>query len=123
MEQTKTNNSLYRVAKGFIIFFILFSAYYSYSHAGDLAKLGFPDYFRIELVCAKILGAAALLLPFTPNRVKEWVYAGFVIAMVSALVAHISSGEPAGKIAFVSVDLVLILLSIRYVSARDRGRV
>ncbi|MDB5011645.1 MAG: hypothetical protein JWQ06_2434 [Mucilaginibacter sp.] len=119
MKQDKQNKTLYWVAKGFISFFMVFSAYFSYSHAADLTKLGFPDYFRIELVTAKVIGAIVLLLPFTSVRVKEWVYTGFIIAMVSALIAHICSGDPVSKIIFVSADLVLILLSINYVSKRD----
>ncbi|MDB5110170.1 MAG: hypothetical protein JWR67_1284 [Mucilaginibacter sp.] len=119
MKQDKQNKTLYWVAKGFISFFMAFSAYFSYSHGADLTKLGFPDYFRIELVTAKVIGAIVLLLPFTSVRVKEWVYAGFIIAMVSALIAHICSGDPVSKIIFVSADLVLILLSINYVSKRD----
>lgn len=119
MKQDKQNKTLFWVAKGFISFFMAFSAYFSYSHAADLTKLGFPDYFRIELVTAKVIGAIVLLLPFTSVRVKEWVYAGFIIAMVSALIAHICSGDPVSKIIFVSADLVLILLSINYVSKRD----
>lgn len=119
MEHTKQNRILYWVAKGFISFFIAFSAYFSYTHAADLAKLGFPGYFRIELVIAKVTGAIVLLLPITPARVKEWVYAGFIIAMVSALIAHICSGDPVSGIIFVSIDLVLILLSVNYVSKKD----
>jgi hypothetical protein len=119
MEQNKKNKTLYWVAKGFISFFMLFSAYFSFTHGEDLRKLGFPDYFRIELTIAKIIGAIILLLPFTPARVKEWVYAGFIISMVSALIAHICSGDPVSNIIFVSVDLILVLLCIRYVSAKD----
>ncbi|WP_316811084.1 DoxX family protein [Pedobacter heparinus] len=119
MEQKKQNIALYWIAKGFISFFMVFSAYFSYSHPTDLKMLGFPDYFRIELVTLKIVGAIVLLFPFTPVRVKEWVYAGFIITMVSALVAHISTGDLLSKIIFVSVDLLLVLLSIRYVSKRD----
>ncbi|MFL5743275.1 MAG: DoxX family protein [Niastella sp.] len=116
MVQKKTQ---YWIAKGFISFFMLFSAYYSYTHAADLRMLGFPDYFRIELVTLKIIGATVLLFPFTPLRVKEWVYAGFIITMVSALIAHICSGDLLSKIIFVSVDLVLVFLSMRYVSKRE----
>jgi hypothetical protein len=121
MEQ-KNKKRTYRIAKGFIIFFILFSAWFSYSHAADLRQLGFPDYFRIELVIAKLIGATALLLPFTPVRVKEWVYAGFLITMVSALTAHICTHDQLSRIIFVSVDLVLVFLSIRYVSRTDIAR-
>ena len=119
MEQTKYNKTLYRVAKGFIIFFMLFSAWFSYSHAEDLRKLGFPDYFRIELVIAKIIGATVLLVPATPPRVKDWVYTGFLIAMISALIAHICSGDPVSRIIFVVTDLILVFLSMRYVSRVD----
>jgi hypothetical protein len=119
MEQIKKRKTLYWVAKIFISIFIAFSAYYSYSHAEDLAKLGFPAYFRKELVTAKVIGAIVLLLPVTSSRVKEWVYAGFIIAMVSALIAHISSGDPVSKILFVSIDLILILMSVSYVSKTD----
>ncbi|NIG54763.1 DoxX family protein [Chitinophaga sp. Cy-1792] len=119
MEQAKSNSILYWIAKVFISFFILFSAWFSYTHADDLRKLGFPDYFRIELVIAKVIGAIVLLLPFTALRVKEWVYAGFITAMTSALIAHICSGDPLSRILFVSVDLVLMLLAIRYVSKTD----
>jgi putative oxidoreductase len=123
MEQIKPNPTIYRLAKGFIVFFMLFSAWFSYTHAADLEKLGFPDYFRIELVIAKIIGAITLLLPFTSARVKEWVYTGFLIAMISALTAHICSGDPLSRIIFVSVDLVLVFLSMRYVSRVDRSRI
>src|SRR5262245_54373441 len=40
--------------------------------------LGFPDYFRVELSWAKLLGVALLLAP-VPARLKEWAYAGFAI--------------------------------------------
>ncbi|MFC0514278.1 DoxX family protein [Mucilaginibacter angelicae] len=113
----------YWFVRGFISFFMLFSAYFSYSHARDLQILGFPDYFRIELVTAKVIGAIVLLVPRVPVRIKEWVYAGFIIAMVSALIAHICSHDPASKVVFVSVDLVLILLSIRFVSRRDYAEI
>ena len=122
MEQVKQNKKLYWTAKGFVSFFMLFSAWFSYTHAADLRKLGFPDYFRIELVTAKIIGAITLLLPFTPVRVKEWVYAGFLIAMISALTAHICSGDPLSRIIFVSADLILIFISIRYVSKTDLSK-
>lgn len=119
MQQDKLNRFKYWLAKGFISFFMIFSAYFSYSHAQDLLKLGFPGYFRIELVTAKIIGAIVLLLPVTPVRVKEWIYAGFIITMCSALIAHSCSGDPLSKILFVSVDLLLVLTSIRYVSKKD----
>ena len=54
--------------------------------------LGFPDYFRVELASAKLLGVVLLLAP-VPARLKEWAYAGFAITLGSALIAHIAIGE------------------------------
>lgn len=119
MIKVKPSGSKYWLAKGSISLFIVFSAYFSYSHPQDLLNLGFPGYFRIELVTAKIIGAIVLLLPVTPVRVKEWVYAGFIITMCSALIAHICSSDPLSKILFVAIDLLIILLCIRYVSKKD----
>ena len=54
--------------------------------------LGFPDYFRVELAWAKLLGVVLLLAP-VPARLKEWAYAGFAINIVSALIAHFAMGD------------------------------
>jgi putative oxidoreductase len=101
------NRTGYRIAKGFICAFILFSAFFSLTHAADFAALGFPNYFRIELSVAKIIGAIILLFPQTPTRTKEWVYAGFGITMLSAFLAHICSGDPLSKVLFVGFDSLL----------------
>jgi uncharacterized membrane protein YjjP (DUF1212 family) len=74
--------------------------------------LGFPSYFRIELAVAKILGAAALILPFVKGRAKEWTYAGFAITFISAMIAHISSGDPADKV--LGPVIAMVLLSVSY---------
>jgi hypothetical protein len=60
--------------------------------AEAFAHLGFPDYFRVELALAKLLGVVVLLVPL-PARLKEWAYAGFAITLVSALIAHLSVGD------------------------------
>ena len=60
--------------------------------AQAFTHLGFPSYFRVELSWAKFLGIIVLLAP-VPARLKEWVYAGFAITLVSALIAHLSVGD------------------------------
>jgi hypothetical protein len=57
-----------------------------------MARLGFPDYFRVELAWAKFLGVALMLAP-VPARLKEWAYAGFAINLGSALIAHFAMGD------------------------------
>ena len=60
--------------------------------AEAFTHLGFPDYFRVELALAKLLGVVLLLAP-VPARLKEWAYAGFAITLGSALIAHFSVGD------------------------------
>jgi len=61
--------------------------------AGFSAHLGIPDYLRIELAVAKILGSMALLLPFVPKEFKYFSYSGFVINLISAFIAHLALGD------------------------------
>ena len=60
--------------------------------AEAFTRLGFPDYFRVELAWAKLLGVVLLLAP-VPSRLKEWAYAGFAITLVSAVIAHLAIGD------------------------------
>ena len=60
--------------------------------AEAFTHLGFPDYFRVELAWAKLLGVVLLLAP-VPARLKEWAYAGFAITLGSALIAHFAVGD------------------------------
>jgi hypothetical protein len=60
--------------------------------AEAFTHLGFPDYFRVELTWAKLLGVVLLLAP-VPARLKEWAYAGFAITLASALIAHLAVGD------------------------------
>ena len=60
---------------------------------GAFVHLGFPDYFRIELTVAKALGVLALVMPGIPSKAREFAYAGFAITLVSASIAHFSSGD------------------------------
>ena len=61
--------------------------------AGEFARLGFPGYFRIELSYAKFAGILVLLLPTVPARLKEWAFCGFAIVLISAMIAHLATGE------------------------------
>ena len=60
--------------------------------AEAFTHLGFPDYFRVELALAKLLGIVLLLAP-VPARLKEWAYAGFAFTLGSALIAHLAVGD------------------------------
>lgn len=60
--------------------------------AAAFTHLGFPDYFRVELSWAKLIGVVLLLAP-VPARLKEWVYAGFAFDLGSAVLAHVAVGD------------------------------
>ena len=60
--------------------------------AEAFAHLGFPDYFRLELAWAKLLGVVQLLAPL-PSRLKERAYSGFAITLGSALIAHFAVAD------------------------------
>jgi len=78
----------------------------------EFMHLGFPDYLRIELATAKMIGAFALILTIVPNRIKEWTYAGFAIVFISATIAHIAvDGAPSA----IPPVITFLLLVISYV--------
>lgn len=77
--------------------------------------LGIPDYLRIELSWAKIVGVMLLLAP-VPPRLKEWAYAGFAIDLGSALIAHVARGD--GPAAWVWAAGTGVLWALSYVSWR-----
>jgi len=60
--------------------------------AAAFTHLGFPDYFRVGLSWAKLLGVVVLLAP-VPARLKEWAYAGFAFDLGSAVIAHLAVGD------------------------------
>jgi hypothetical protein len=78
--------------------------------AEAFTKLGFPDYFRVELAVAKLFGVVVLLAPVAA-RLKEWAYAGFAITLVSALIAHFAVGDGPEAWSFAAGTSVLWALS------------
>ena len=95
MPQSKTIAIGFWVATALFCLQIGFTAYAQLllpQVAQAFTHLGFPDYFRVELSVAKLLGVVLLLAP-VPARLKEWTYAGFAITLLSALIAHLSVGD------------------------------
>ncbi len=76
------------------------------------AHVGYPQQLRIILGIAKLLGAIALVVPGLP-KLKEWAYAGFTFAWISAFVAHYLAKD--GLEAFVPLILLVFLL-VSYVT-------
>lgn len=108
---------LYWITTGLLAVSMLASGsayFFVESMAENFDRLGFPDYFRIELGVAKIIGAIALLAP-VPRRVKEWTYAGFGITFISAAYAHGAAGDPIGTA--IPPVVALAILATSYLTA------
>ena len=109
----KTLKIIYWVSTGVIALMMIFAAYSYVTNEQvkqGFIQLGFPGYFRIELAVAKLIGAIMLAIPFK-SRLKEWVYAGFTIIFISALIAHIAGGLPLSTAVMPIVMLVVLLVS------------
>src|ERR1700738_4048843 len=74
------------------------------------AHVGYPQQLRIILGIAKLLGAITLVVPGLA-KLKEWAYAGFTFAWISAFVAHYLAKD--GPKAFMPL-ILLLLLAISY---------
>jgi len=74
-----------------------------------VTHLGYPVYLITILGVWKILGVVALLIPKFP-LVKEWAYAGFTFAWISAFVAHYLANDG------LEGYLPLVLLAVLFVS-------
>lgn len=114
----KATKITYWITTSIVALLMTYSAY-EYVTADAMRQafqhLGFPDYFRIELAIAKVLGAVLLLLPVSA-RVKEWAYAGFTVVLISAFIAHSASGDPTNY--RIMPLIFLALLTISYVTYR-----
>ena len=109
----------YWISTGLVVLMMLLSVYsYFFNPAlkTAYAHIGFPDWFRVELGIAKLLGLLALGIPFVPARVKEWAYFGFFINFSSAFVAHYMVGDPVFNLAAPLV--VLLVLVVSYITYR-----
>ena len=118
----KTNKIIYWVSTSIVALMMTFSAYMYLTQPvmkDNFHQMGFPDYFRVELAIAKLLGAILLLVP-VGAKLKEWAYAGFTIVFISAMVTHIAAGHPTQTI--VMPFVFLFLLGVSYYTNLKRMR-
>lgn len=117
---------VYRVSTGIICavmalsaFNFLFNDHFPFPNGqeGAFAHLGLPQYLKLELSAAKILGVLALSIGGVPRKIKEFAYAGFSITLVSASIAHFSVGD--GKLSALYVIDPLVFLGILAISYRS----
>ena len=94
-----------------------FLAAYGYLLGGPqstqgFAHVGYPQQLRIILGIAKPLGGTALIVPGMV-KLKEWAYAGFTFAWISAFIAHYLAKD--GATAFAPL-VCLLILAISYLT-------
>lgn len=120
----KRDRIIYRISTGIVCAVMLLSAITfaffdtAFYPDGAFNHMHLPNYFRVELTIAKILGVLALLLPNVPDKIREFAYFGFGITLFSAAWAHFSVGDP-----FYNIIDPLLFLGLLIVSYRYRRRV
>lgn len=72
--------------------------------------VGYPQQLRVILGVAKLLGAIVLVIPGWP-KLKEWAYAGFTFAWISAHIAHHLAHDGGEQFAPL---ILLALLAVSY---------
>jgi DoxX-like family len=115
---TSRERALYRASTGLVLAVMLFSIvnfvfndHFPFPNGpeGAFAHLGFPQYFKVELTIAKILGVLALVIPAVPFKVKEFAYAGFAITLASAAIAHFGRGDARNLSLIYIIDPLIFL--------------
>lgn len=112
---------IYWVSTGFIAAMSAFAGFAYLSGnpqaAQGFAHIGYPQQLRIILGIVKPLGALALVVPGLP-KLKEWAYAGFTFAWISAFIAHFLAKDGAEAFG----PLVLLALSVVSYMTRSASR-
>src|SRR5687767_4626014 len=72
-------------------------------------RSGYPLFLVTMLGVAKLLGAIALVNPWS-KELKNWAYAGFTFVLIGAVWTHAATHTP-----FVAPLIFLVLLGLSYV--------
>jgi hypothetical protein len=116
----KTQKIIYWVTTGLVslgMVMSFFNYFFNPALKEAYVHISFPDWFRVELGIAKLLGAIAIIIPAIPHRIKEWTYAGFFINFFSAIWAHYFAGDPASNL--IAPIILLILLVVSYITREN----
>ena len=128
---TRRERIVYRTATGLVFAVMVFSVVnfvfndrfpFPDGPESAFAHLGLPPWFKAELTAAKILGLLALAIPRVPRRLKEFAYFGFGLTLVSASLAHFSTGDAALSVFFVLDPLVFLALLLVSYYYFEKGR-
>jgi uncharacterized membrane protein YphA (DoxX/SURF4 family) len=116
---------VYWVSTGLLAALSVFAAFTYLSGSPQavqgFAQVGYPQQLRIILGIAKLLGAITLVAPGLP-RLKEWAYAGFTFAWISAFVAHYLAKDPKAFMPLILLVLLFVSYAIRPTSRQWRPK-
>lgn len=73
--------------------------------------LDYPQYFGNAFVIFKVLGTLVLIIPQTPNRIKEWAYAGFAFDFIFAFISHVVIDGASFMSFFPLIFLAVLIIS------------
>lgn len=113
----KTNRIIYWTTTGIVAAMMLFSGFSYLTNEeikAGIATLGFPDFFRVELGVAKIVGSLVLIIPMFSPMIRQFAYFGFALTFVSATLAHISINDPISATAVPVLFLGILAVSYVY---------
>ena len=108
----KVTRIVYWIVTGLVSVLFFFSAFMALQNSPEyqegIRAMGYPDYFAGIHGTLKLLGAIALLVP-RRFYLKHWAYAGLMVTLLFAGVAHVQVGEP-----FVVHIIASVLLLVSY---------
>jgi hypothetical protein len=95
----KITKIIYWILTGFIALLTTSGVFFIHTpQAIEGSKhLGLPLWFHSEITIGKCIGGLLLVLPFIPQRVKEWAYVALGIDMLSAVIGLLSVDGPSVK--------------------------
>jgi hypothetical protein len=124
----KKDKFIYWISTGIIAAVMLWSAFnfsFNAEMKGAFAHFGLPNWFRVELTVAKILGSLVLVIPGLPDRIKEFAYFGFGLTLISAPIAHLASGDSlslvTGHLTFLAILGISYFYYSRFRNLRDKS--
>jgi hypothetical protein len=123
-DASKKDQIIYWTTTGIVAGIMLWSALnFAFNPAmkGAFAHFGLPNWFRLELTTAKILGVFALVIPRVPRLIKDFAYSGFAITLISASIAHLSSGDPIWLPIAHSMFFISLVVSYLHSHKRSAG--
>lgn len=115
-QNTTKNKLIFWISTGIIALFHIPALFFVNSQLaidGTNHVWPFPEWFRLEVSYAQVLGALILICVFLPNRIIERAYVGLWILYISAFIAHLNA-DGIVPMSFLPLAFIVIL-AISYI--------